>query len=373
VAPAVGTTVVGAGVTAVALAGIRRWNALALVTTVCTMALLGLVEWRLAARELPLAQGLGAPDMLLRDVAAFVGFVAVFALRAPDFTAQLRTRRSLAACVACLVLPMTLAALVGVGVHLGTGTLDVVALLAGTGSLAVGNLLIAVGVVAPTLAALHSGRLAGQGLLPVGPRGATALVVAPGAVLALTRFDLHMQPWLAVLAAALPALVVPMAVEGTRRRRGGLARRIPLWTWVPGSGAALALLPVLPGWPSPPRPRPPGCCAPRRGPRPRPAPGAPSRGSRGPPPGSPCQLGRNGHVSSTGCPLNPRARVWSAAHDVAVAAGEQAAQQLGDGEQEQEDEGGRPAAGAVLRNRRRTVRRLPAGTRRSGSWPTAAP
>jgi cytosine permease len=124
------------------------------------MALLGVVEWRLGARELPLMGGFGESDMLLRDVAAFVGFVAVFAVRAPDFSSELRTRRSLVACALCLVVPMTLAALVGVGVHLGTGTVDVVALLAGTGSLRLGNLVIAVGVVAPTLAALHSGRLA---------------------------------------------------------------------------------------------------------------------------------------------------------------------------------------------------------------------
>jgi cytosine permease len=72
-------------------------------------------------------------------------------------------------------------------------------------------------------------------------------VAVPGLALALLRFDLYLQPWLAVQAAILPPLIVPMAVEGARRRRGLPPRPLPLWTWVPGSVVGLVLLPFVAG------------------------------------------------------------------------------------------------------------------------------
>jgi cytosine permease len=247
VPPAVGAGVLGGVTTAIALGGMRRWNWFALGATAGTLVLLVLVQARLGAWEPPLTVGTGRPGALLFDVAAFIGYAAVFALRAPDFTAPLRRRRSLVACVASLVVPLVFASLVGVAVHLRTGTEDIVGLLAGSGSLAVGNLLIAIGVVAPILASTHSGRYAAQGLGLLRPGAATAAVAVPGLALALLRFDLYLQPWLVLQAAILPPLIVPMALEGTRRRRGRDPRPVPLWTWVPGAVAGLLLLPALPG------------------------------------------------------------------------------------------------------------------------------
>jgi cytosine permease len=247
VSPALGALVLGGVATAVAMGGMRRWNWFALAATAGTLVLLILVRTRLGSEEPPLTLDADRPTVLLHDAAAFIGYAAVFALRAPDFTSPLRRRRSLVACVASLIVPLVFATLVGVAVHLGTGTRDIVELLAGGGSLALGNLLIALGVVAPILASTHSGRFAAQGIKRMCPPLATVAVAVPGLALALLRFDLYLHPWLAVQAAILPPLVVPMAAEGTRRRRGRAPRPVPLWTWVPGALAGLALLPVLPG------------------------------------------------------------------------------------------------------------------------------
>lgn len=53
-------------------------------------------------------------------------------------------------------------------------------------------------------------------------------------------FDRLAPPWLTLLAAALPVLVVPMATEAVARRRGRTARRVPAWCWLPPALVAVA-------------------------------------------------------------------------------------------------------------------------------------
>lgn len=96
-------------------------------------------------------------------------------------------------------------------------------------------------MVAPTFTTMHSGSLALRAISPLSPRAAMIAVAAPGLVLAVLRFDLYLAPWLRVLAAMLAPVIVPMALEGAKRRRGGSARLIPLWTWAPASALAVAL------------------------------------------------------------------------------------------------------------------------------------
>ncbi|GAB3933964.1 hypothetical protein GCM10027614_06090 [Micromonospora vulcania] len=59
-------------------------------------------------------------------------------------------------------------------------------------------------------------------------------------MLAVARFDRLVLPWLTLLAAALPVLVVPMAVEAAARRRGRAPRTVPVWSWVPPALLAVA-------------------------------------------------------------------------------------------------------------------------------------
>ncbi|MGW5416374.1 hypothetical protein [Actinomadura geliboluensis] len=256
---AVGVTALAVPLVAVLIAGGGRWNAIAVVTTLTAIALIGIVAVKLAPPASPVSLARdGPPGVLAADLAGYIGYVSVFAVRAPDFTVGLRGRGDLAACVALLVVPALAASVVGAGVAAASGSTDVVAVLAGPDGLPAANLFVAASVIAPTLAAVHSGALAVRRFLPAERPDAgrpadvmarlrsrqTVAVLAiavPGAVLAALRVDRMLLDWLTVLAAALPALVPPMAAEAARRRRGRPARPVATWIWAPGAAVAVAL------------------------------------------------------------------------------------------------------------------------------------
>jgi purine-cytosine permease-like protein len=248
---AAGAVLLTVPIVAVLLAGGGRWNAIAVATTLTAIALIGIVAVRLPPPASPVSFARDGPFAgLAADLAGYIGYVSVFAVRAPDFTAGLRGRRDLAACVALLVGPALAASVVGAGVAAASGSTDVVAVLAGPDGLPAANLFVAASVIAPTFAAVHSGALAVRRFLPAGrgpdgPPGARVwgvlAVAVPGAVLAALRVDRMLLDWLTVLAAALPALVPPMAAEAARRRRGRPARPVRTWIWAPGAVLAVAL------------------------------------------------------------------------------------------------------------------------------------
>lgn len=239
---------------AVLIGGGGRWNAVAVVTTLTAIALIAIVAVKLAPPASPVSLARdGPPGVLAADLAGYIGYVSVFAVRAPDFTVGLRGRGDLAACVALLVVPALAASVVGAGVAAASGSTDVVAVLAGPDGLPAANLFVAASVIAPTFAAVHSGALAVRRFLPremgrgrsarVDGRQVVAVlaIAVPGAVLAALRVDRMLLDWLTVLAAALPALVPPMAAEAARRRRGRPARPVATWIWAPGAAVAVAL------------------------------------------------------------------------------------------------------------------------------------
>ncbi|GAA1898049.1 hypothetical protein [Actinomadura bangladeshensis] len=264
---------------AVLIGGGGRWNAVAVVTTLTAIALIGIVAVKLAPPASPVSLARdGPPGVLAADLAGYIGYVSVFAVRAPDFTVGLRGRGDLAACVALLVVPALAASVVGAGVAAASGSTDVVAVLAGPDGLPAANLFVAASVIAPTFAAVHSGALAVRRFLPrergrdsgsPGAEGGSAglsapargagsergrsarvdgrqvvavlAIAVPGAVLAALRVDRMLLDWLTVLAAALPALVPPMAAEAARRRRGRPAHPVATWIWAPGAAVAVAL------------------------------------------------------------------------------------------------------------------------------------
>ncbi|MGI5207331.1 hypothetical protein ACQEU6_37855 [Spirillospora sp. CA-108201] len=167
---AVGVAALAVPTVAVLVAGGGRWNAVAVATTLTAVALIGIVAVKLAPPASPVSLARdGPPGVLAADLAGYIGYVSVFAVRAPDFTVGLRGRRDLAACVALLVVPALAASVVGAGVAAASGSTDVVAVLAGPDGLPAANLFVAASVIAPTLAAVHSGALAAGRFLPARP------------------------------------------------------------------------------------------------------------------------------------------------------------------------------------------------------------
>ncbi|WP_116948390.1 hypothetical protein [Jiangella endophytica] len=251
-----GVVVLGLPLLAIAAAGQHRWNALALVTTAAALALIVVIATHGSpAGEPPLDAGFGTSSTLLTDIAVFVGYVAVFGLRAPDFTAGLRGRGDLWACTAILVLPTLVAATAGTMIALRSDSADLVAHLR-TSDL--GTALVVVAVAAPCLTAFHSGGLALQSVVParlggaahptgghrqrLPDRAATAVIGVAGLALALTGFENALLPWLTVLAAVLPPLVVPLGWEArVRRRQRRPPRPVSAAMWLPAATLGVVL------------------------------------------------------------------------------------------------------------------------------------
>lgn len=261
--PAAPTIAAVAGVEALLVRrGLAGWNRLAIVATLASLALI--VSTGARVDGLVPSGGLPPLGTLTTQTVAFVGYVAVFGIRSPDFTAGLGRRRDLAANVALLLVTTTAGVVVGSALTAltGPGSDDLASRLGDGGPVPGGGAFLLLATVAPALVAGHSARrclhalarprpqLAGPGMISLGSgssdgmsktrRGVTGpLAAAVATGLAVTRPDTALVPWLAGLGAALPAIVIPLSL-GPARRRG---RAIPTWTWLPGvaAGAGLGL------------------------------------------------------------------------------------------------------------------------------------
>lgn len=237
----IGVLVFGLPLLLLALTGIRRWNTVAVLAMACALVLVARVAWDAVqdpAARVPVTLHVRDPIAALADVAAVIGYVSVFSVRGPDFSAGMRAPRDLGVCIALLVGPLITVIVLGALMWSTTGHSDLIAELERS---PLGTLLVALAMVAPALTAFFSGGLALVALTRT-PFWVGVLVVAvPALFLGALGFHERLLPLLAVLGAALPALVVPMAVEARARRRGAAARRIPALTWVPASATAVAL------------------------------------------------------------------------------------------------------------------------------------
>ena len=224
-----------------AFGGMRRWNWLAIVTTCTSVALVVLILTQLAAPGSPVTTEISRGWFI--DATVCIGYVAVFALRAPDFSYALARPRDLYASAGLLVGTMMGNALAGVALYRGTGQVDVVTTIATGEAADIGNLLIAMSVVAPSFATLHSGSMALTAFSGWSKRVTTLVVLVVGTGLASLRFDQFLQSWLSVLAVALPSLLVPITVASRYRWRHGKVGKITVWMWLPGSVVGLAVWP----------------------------------------------------------------------------------------------------------------------------------
>ena len=221
--------------------GMKSWNALAALTTICVLVLIVLIVMHYGAAGMPLAMNAASPMQTLNDIAALMGFVAVFSVRAPDFTAGLTSRRDLAMVGVLLCAPLTITILAGASLEQGTGSADLVNVLAGSNGLAIGNLLITLAMIAPTFTTLYSGAPALRAAVGWNESGGMVVMTIIGLALALGRIDQWFLPWLSLLAAMLPPVLVLLAVESVRRRAGHAPRVLSVWVWLIGALVASAL------------------------------------------------------------------------------------------------------------------------------------
>jgi cytosine permease len=236
-----GPVIIGTPILLLSLKGMSTWNGLASLTTIAVLVLVALVVALLAARESPVSLAAPTPPYLVIDAAAFIGYISVFSVRSPDFTAGLRSRKDLLILELLLCVPIIFIALAGVGLHRGTGSADLVSILAGPGGLAIGNLLITISVIAPTFTTLYSGAPALKASIGIPPNLGMIAITIIGLTLAILRFDQLLLSWLVVLSALLPPLIIPLAVESTHRRHGHPHRQIPILVWLPGALVSMGL------------------------------------------------------------------------------------------------------------------------------------
>lgn len=245
---AIGVAAFGLPLLLLALSGMARWNVVAVVATASALVLIAQVGVDTAgdpAARIPLTAGLGDPLLALADVAAVVGYVSVFSVRAPDFTAGMRGPGDVAACVALLVVPLLVVTALGALMWWTTGGSDLVAELERS---RVGTVLVALAMVAPALTAFFSGGLAVESVTPWRFHTGVLAVAVPGLLLGAAGLHQHLLGLLLVLGSALPALVVPMAVEARARRRGLASRPVPAWSWIPASAVAVLLTVLAVNW-----------------------------------------------------------------------------------------------------------------------------
>ncbi len=236
----------GVLVLALALSDVRYWNRVAVGTTALTLLVVPLLLLGVDRVRAPVTAGAGAGAHAVVLLGAFVGYVAVFMLRSPDFTAGLTRRSGLLACVAALVVPALGLVLVGAALQLsgdtgGDASLAAVAAMR-LGGVPVGDLLVVVAVLAPAIASAYSGGLALKTFTGAQPRVATSVIAVLGVVLGLLGFHRGLVDWLSLLAGIGPPIAVPFWVEAARRRRGRPARRIPAAVWLPPAVAGGALM-----------------------------------------------------------------------------------------------------------------------------------
>lgn len=236
-----GPLLIGIAVLVFSLMGIQRWNGLAALTTIAVIILVMLISVHYSDRMMPVTLSIRSPFLMIVDIATFIGYVSVFSVRAPDFTAGFRSRRDLFISNLLLCTPVVLISLAGIGLHQGTGSTDLVGILAQPGGLAIGNMLVFLAIIAPSFTILYSGAPALRAAVGLDETIGMFVISAVGIGLAIARFDLLFINWLGMLAALLPPLVVPLSVEAARRRRGRKPLLVSVWLWLPGAFVSMLL------------------------------------------------------------------------------------------------------------------------------------
>jgi purine-cytosine permease-like protein len=218
--PLLGVLIYSGTAAALARMGLRRWNWVALASILATVAFLLWSSWVLGpspeARDII---GAPLPGSSVLGASMLLGFAAAFALRAPDFTRDMRSRGDvLKASLLGLSLPLSIFALFGSMLYAAYGTWDLPLLLGLAGFPSLANLFLVVGFLASSLANLFSAQLSARHLTGLGDVPSFLTVLSMGTFVAALGFYHVMVLWLVLLGISVPPLIVTLVVGRTARQ-----------------------------------------------------------------------------------------------------------------------------------------------------------
>lgn len=218
--------------------GVNRWSAVSWLTT---SAALGLTLFALRAVDLSWPTEAAAPATLgdwFWAIGTVIAYATLFALRNPDFTWDMTSDTDVWKISICLFFPLTFSMSIGALLYHATGHWNIADILTTTRSATLGHIFLLLAVAAPLLSGLYSGALALSSLTRLHLRYATALICTMTFVLASTRFDQRLLPFLGLNGAALaPALGVMLLSHWLDKKP---STRVAFLAWLLGAVTAIS-------------------------------------------------------------------------------------------------------------------------------------
>jgi len=234
-----GSLLVAAILLALSEMGLDRWNQLVWLTTLSALgaAIFALVV--VGARPVTESMTGIHLDGLLWGVGSVVAYGIVFAVRAGDFTWDLRADSDVYKAGTMLLFPLLIFLGIGAVLYRTVGDWNLADILANTPSAALGHLFLILSIVAPALSGFHSGTLAIKNLVPLSRRQSNGLICAVAFLLGATRFDHQILLFLDLLGAVLPPVLVVMLLMPILE--GKVSRVTALAAWLLGAVTAVLL------------------------------------------------------------------------------------------------------------------------------------
>lgn len=220
--------------------GINRWAALVWVTTLSALALaiFALVTIDLTPVRATLTAS-STPTTWLWAVGTTISYAMLFSLRNADFSHDMRRDSDVVKANLCLFFPIVFAMFAGAMLFGATGDWNIADVLTTAQSAALGHIFLIMAVISPLLSGYYSGSLALSNASKFTARQSIYIIAILGAVLAATRFDQLLIPFLGVLGASLgPALAVILFSQLLPSKASKIATN---GAWIIGALAAITL------------------------------------------------------------------------------------------------------------------------------------
>lgn len=217
--------------------GLDRWNQLVWITSLSALgaAIFALVV--VGARPVMEPMTGVRPYDLLWGVGSVVAYGIVFAVRAGDFTWDLRADSDVYKDGIALLFPLLAFLTIGAVLYRTVGGWNLADILARIQSAALGHLFLILSIVAPALSGFHSGALAIKSIVPLSRRQSTGLIFIVGFLLGAARFDHQLLLFLDLLGAVLPPSLVVMLLVPMLERE--VPRTAALTAWLLGAVTAV--------------------------------------------------------------------------------------------------------------------------------------